>query len=68
MKLKDKNIDLSIEEAMKTLDGLKAIQIDVKSEKEIQVQRKLTKIDAETRTLIEVFNMGDYNKLPYVEM
>jgi transposase len=68
MKLKDKNIDLSIEEAMKTLDGLKAIQIVVKSEKEIQVQRKLTKIDAETRTLIEVFNMGDSNKLPYVEM
>jgi transposase len=68
MKLKNKNIDMSIEEAMKTLDRLKAVQIVVKSEKEIQVQRKLTKIDAETRTLIEVFNMGDYNKLPDVEV
>ncbi len=37
------------------------------SEKEIQVQRKRTKIDAETRTLIEFFNMGNYNKLPDVE-
>jgi hypothetical protein len=59
---------MSIEEAMKTLDRFKAVQIVVKSEKEIQIQRKITKIEAETRTLIEVFNMGDYNKLPDVEM
>jgi transposase len=68
MKLKDKNIDMSIEEAMRTLKRLRAVQILVKSEKEIQVQRKLTQIDSEIRTLIEVFNMGDCNKLPYVEM
>jgi hypothetical protein len=59
---------MSIEEAMKTLDRFEAVQIVVKSEKEIQIQRKITKIEAETRTLIEVFNMGDYNKLPDVEM
>jgi len=32
MKLKDNNIDMSIEEAMKTLDRLKAVQIGLKSE------------------------------------
>ncbi|MDP2846324.1 MAG: IS1634 family transposase [Candidatus Methanoperedens sp.] len=68
MKLKDKNIDMSIEEAMNTLDRLKAVQIVVGKEGEIQVQRKLTKVDNETRTLIEVFNMGDINKLPEVEV
>jgi len=68
MKLKDKNIDMSIEEAMKTLDRLKAVQIVVGKEGEIQVQRQLTKIDTETRTLIEVFNMGDIDKLPEVEV
>jgi cell division protein FtsL len=45
-----------------------SFQILVKSEKEIQVQRKLTQIDSEIRTLIEVFNMDEYNKLPDVEM
>ncbi len=68
MKLKDKNIDMSIEEAMGTLERLKAVQIVVGKEGEIQVQRKLTTIDTETRTLIEVFNMGDIDKLPEVEV
>ncbi|MDP2767977.1 MAG: IS1634 family transposase, partial [Candidatus Methanoperedens sp.] len=68
MKLKDKNIDMSIEEAMSTLERLKAVQIVVGKEGEIQVQRQLTKIDTETRTLIEVFNMGDIDKLPEVEV
>ncbi|MDP2788789.1 MAG: IS1634 family transposase, partial [bacterium] len=68
MKLKDKNIDMSIEEAMGTLERLKAVQIVVGKEGEIQVQRKLTKVDNETRTLIEVFNMGDINKLPEAEV
>jgi len=40
MKLKEKNIDMSIEEAMRTLERLRAVQILVKSEKEIQVRRK----------------------------
>ena len=57
MKLKDKNIDMSIEEAMVTLERLRAVQIVVGKDGEIQVQRKLTKVDTETRTLIEVFNM-----------
>jgi transposase len=64
MKLKDKYIDMSIEEAMETLERLKAVQIVVGKEGEIQVQRQLTKIDTETRTLIEVFNMGDIDRLP----
>jgi transposase len=68
MKLKDKNIDMSIEEAMVTLERLRAVQIVVGKDGEIQVQRKLTKVDTETRTLIEVFNMEDNNKLPEIEM
>jgi transposase len=68
MKLKDNYIDMSIEEAMRSLERLRAVQIIVKSGKEIQVQRKLTQMDSEIRTLIDVFNMGDYNKLPDVEV
>lgn len=68
MKLKDRGIDMSIEEAMKTLDGLKAVHIAVGKEGEIHVHRKLTRFDNETRTLIEVFNMADNEKLPEVEM
>lgn len=68
MKLKDRGIDISIEEAMKTLDGLKAVHIAVGKEGEIHVHRKLTRFDNETRTLIEVFNMADNEKLPEVEM
>ncbi|MDP2845796.1 MAG: IS1634 family transposase [Candidatus Methanoperedens sp.] len=68
MKLKDRGIDMSIEEAMKTLDGLKAVHIAVGKEGEIQVYRKLTRFDDETRILIEVFNMADNEKLPEVEM
>jgi len=68
MKLKDKGIDLSIEEAMRTLESLKAVHIAVGKEGEIHVHRKLTRFDNETRTLIEVFNMADNEKLPEVEM
>lgn len=68
MKLNDKNIDMSIEEAMGTLERLRVVQIVVGKDGEIQVQRKLTKVDNKTRTLVEVFNMGDINKLPEVEM
>ncbi|MBU3901920.1 MAG: IS1634 family transposase [Candidatus Thermoplasmatota archaeon] len=68
MKLKDKNIDMSIEEAMGTLERLKVVQIVVGKDGEIQVQRQLTKIDTETRVLIEVFNMGNIDKLPEVEV
>jgi transposase len=67
MKLKDKGIDMSIEEAMKTLERLKAVHIAVGKEGEIQVHRQLTRFDNETRTLIEVFNMADNEKLPEVE-
>ena len=35
---------------------------------EIQVHKKLTQIDNETRTLIEVFKMADNEELPEVEM
>ncbi len=53
---------------MGTLERLRAVQIVVGKDGEIQVQRKLTKVDTETRTLIEVFNMEDNNKLPEIEM
>jgi hypothetical protein len=53
---------------MGTLERLRVVQIVVGKDGEIQVQRKLTKIDTETRTLIEVFNMGDIDKLPEVEV
>lgn len=68
MKLKNKNIEMSIEEAMETLERLKAVQVVVGKEGEIQVQRKLTKVDNKTRMLIEVFNMEDINKLPEIEV
>jgi transposase len=68
MKLKNKGIDMSIEEAMRTLDRLKAVHIAMDKEGIIQVHRKLTRSDNETRTLIEVFNMAENEKLPEVEM
>ncbi len=58
---------MSIEKAMKTLEQLKAVHIAVGKEGEIQVYRKLTRFDNETRTLMEVFNMADKEKLPEVE-
>jgi len=67
MKLKDRGIDMSIEEAMKTLERLKAVNITIGQEGEIQVYRKLNTLDGKTRTLIEVFNMAENEKLPEVE-
>jgi transposase len=67
MKLKDRGIDMSIEEAMRTLERLKAVNITIGQEGEIQVYRKLSALDGKTRTLIEVFNMAENEKLPEVE-
>ncbi len=53
---------------MNSLDRLKAVKIVVGNKGEIQLQRKLTKLDSGTRILIEVFNMGDIDKLPEVEV
>jgi len=68
MKLKQSNLDMSIEEAMKTLEKLKAVQIVVREGEEIHVHRKLRNIDEKMRTLIEVFNMTENEKLPEAEM
>jgi transposase len=59
MKLKDKEIDMSVEEAMKTLERLKAVHIVVKKDEGIQVLRKLTSFDGDIRTLVEVFNLTE---------
>lgn len=67
MKLKDRGIDMSIEEAMRALERLKAVHIAVGKEGEIQVYRKLSALNGKTRTLIEVFNMAENKKLPEVE-
>ena len=66
MKLKDKGIDMSIDEAMKALEQLKAVQIVVGKDEEVQVHRKLGGVNEDTRILIDVFNMGDNGKLPLV--
>jgi transposase len=66
MKIKDHNIEMSIEEAMKTLERLKAVHIVVKDE-EIQVHRKLTRVDDKIRMLIEVFNMKEDGRMPGVD-
>jgi transposase len=68
MKLKNKGVDMSVEVAMKTLERLKAVHIAVGKDDEIQVHRKLTRFDNETRTLIEIFNMAEKEKLPEVEI
>jgi transposase len=67
MKLKDEGIDMSVEEAMKTLEQLKAVHIVVKKNEGVQVLRKLTDLDNETRTLVEVFNMTENEKFPEVD-
>ena len=67
MKLKDEGIDISVEEAMKSLAGLKAVHIVVNKDEGIQVLRKLTGLDSETRTLVEVFNMAENEKFPEVD-
>ena len=67
MRLKDEGIDMSVEEAMKTLERLKAVHIVVKKDEGVQVLRKLSGLDSETRILVEVFNMAENEKLPEVD-
>ncbi len=67
MKVKDSGLDMSIEESMKTLERLKAVHIMVGIDKGIQVYRKLSGLDNETRTLIHVFGMAENEKLPEVD-
>ena len=67
LKLKESGFDTSVEEAMKTLERLKAVHIAVGNEGEVQVYRKLSGLNGETRILVEVFNMSEDGKLPEVE-
>jgi hypothetical protein len=67
MRLKDVGIDMSGDEAMKSLEQLKAVHIVVKKDEGIQVLRKLTDLDNETRTLVEVFNMAETEKFLEVD-
>jgi hypothetical protein len=43
------------------------MHIVVKKDEGIQVLRKLSGIDSETRTLVEVFNMTENEKFPEVD-
>ncbi len=52
---------------MKTLERLKAVHIMVGIDKGIQVYRKLSGLNNETRTLIHVFGMAENEKLPEVD-
>jgi transposase len=67
MRIKEEGLDMSIEEAMKILERLKAVHIVVEKDEGIQVHRKLTGLDGKTRTLIEVFNMAENENLPEVD-
>lgn len=67
MRLADKEIDMSVEEAMKTLERIKAVHIVVKKDEGIQVLRKLSSLDSETRILVEVFNMAEDKKFSEVD-
>jgi transposase len=68
MKINNSGLNVSIEESMKTLERLKAVHIAVGKEGGVQVYRKLSGLNKETRTLIEVFGMADNNKiLPEVD-
>jgi len=67
MKLKDRGIDTSIEEAMRMLERLKAAHIAVGKDGEIQVYRKLRNIDGELRKLVEVFKLSENEKFPEVD-
>ena len=53
---------------MRTLERLKAVHIVVGTGDEIEVHRKLSGLDCETRTLVEMFSMADGGKLPDVEV
>src|SRR3989337_2683837 len=67
MKISNSGLDVSIEEAMKTLERLKAVHIAVRKEGGEQVYRKLSGLNKETRTLIEVFGMAENKILPEVD-
>lgn len=67
LKLKDKGIDTSIEDAMRMLERLKAVHIAVGKDGEIQVYRKLRNIDGEIRNLVEVFKLSENEKFPEVD-
>jgi hypothetical protein len=68
MKLKDRGVDMSVENAMRTLERLKAVHIVVGKGDEIEVHKKLSGLDGETRMLVEMFSMADGDKLPGVEV
>jgi len=67
LKLKEKGIDTSIEDAMRVLERLKAAHIAVGKDGEIQVYRKLRKINGEVRKLVDVFKLSDNEKFPEVD-
>jgi transposase len=67
LKLKDKGIDTSIEDAMRMLERIKAVHIAVGKDGEIQVYRKLRNIEGEVRKLVEVFKLSDNEKFPEVD-
>jgi len=67
MKINNSGLDISIEEAMKTLERLKAVHIVVGKDEGVQVHRKLSGLNKETRTLIEVFGMAENKILPEVD-
>jgi transposase len=59
LKLKERGIDTSIEDAMRMLERLKAAHIAVGKDGEIQVYRKLRNIDGDLRKLVDVFKLSD---------
>lgn len=67
LKLKDKGIDTSIEDAMRMLERLKAVHIAVGKDGEIQVYRKLRNVDGELRKLVNVFKLSENEKFPEVD-
>jgi len=67
LKLKDKGIDTSIEDAMRMLERIKAVHIALGKDDEIQVYRKLRNIEGEVRKLVEVFKLSDNEKFPEVD-
>ncbi len=67
LKLKDKGIDTSIEDAMRMLERIKAVHIAVGKDGEIQVYRKLRNVEGEVRKLVEVFKLSDNEKFPDVD-
>ena len=54
MKLEDVGVDMSVENAMRELERLKAVHIVVGKDDKIEVHKKLSGLDSETRTLVEI--------------